>query len=251
MFHLYNKDDLMSKHEQSQEKFPLLSSPNITRHTKCLTWEMCEIIKRWRKYLLRAPPPPCLKPHLILFILPNKQRSHMGRQHVLQQQAVQVLPGLNLVLFCAILILKQEVLAEAGFILADRNTVRSEKTIKETVTWNYFHWSNNISNKKCDFSIWTWTCRDSICTFLFLIWFQFFNLGCEGQKWKRNETRTDLCNYLLCNDEHSDQEEGDIYAAHHLGVFYQPYRSQDWCIFYAVRTEHLLPFPCFIHKYSV
>lgn len=43
MFHLYNKDDLMSKHEQSQEKFPLLSSPNITRHTKCLTWEMCEI----------------------------------------------------------------------------------------------------------------------------------------------------------------------------------------------------------------
>lgn len=52
----------------------------------------------------------------------------MGRQHILQQQSVQVLPGLNLVLFCAILILEQEVLTEAGLVLGDGNTVRSEQT---------------------------------------------------------------------------------------------------------------------------
>lgn len=68
--------------------------------------------------------------HLVLFILPDKQRCHMGRQHVLQQQAVQVLPGLDLVLLRAVLILQQEVLAEAGLVLADKNTVsENEGTI--------------------------------------------------------------------------------------------------------------------------
>lgn len=38
----------------------------------------------------------------------------------------------------------------------------------------------------------------------------------------------------MCNDEHSDQEQGDVYAAHHLGVFHQPYPSQDAFIFSAV-----------------
>lgn len=49
--------------------------------------------------------------------------------------------------------------------------------------------------------------------------------------------RVELCIYLLCNDEHGDQKEGDIYAAHHLGVFHQPYGPQDRSILYAVRTE--------------
>lgn len=44
----------------------------------------------------------------------------MGRQHVLQQQAVQVLPGLDLILLRAVLVLEQEVLAEARLVLADR-----------------------------------------------------------------------------------------------------------------------------------
>lgn len=49
-------------------------------------------------------------------------------------------------------------------------------------------------------------------------------------------------NYLLCNDKHSEQEKGDIYAAHHLGVFHQPYQSQDGCIFYAVKTQQNIYF---------
>lgn len=52
---------------------------------------------------------------------------------------------------------------------------------------------------------------------------------------ERNKVKTD---YLLGNDEHSDQEEGDIYAAHHLGVFHQPNRPQDGCIFYAVKKKN-------------
>lgn len=44
----------------------------------------------------------------------------MGRQHVLQQQAVQVLSGLDLILLRAVLVLEQEVLAEARLVLADR-----------------------------------------------------------------------------------------------------------------------------------
>lgn len=62
-------------------------------------------------------------PHLVLLTLPYKQRCHVGRQHVLQQQAVQVLPGLDLVLLRAVLVLQQEVLAEAGLVLAGRNAV--------------------------------------------------------------------------------------------------------------------------------
>lgn len=50
-------------------------------------------------------PITTLQSHLILFILPNKKRCHVGGQNILQQQAVQVLSGLNLVLFCAILVL--------------------------------------------------------------------------------------------------------------------------------------------------
>lgn len=49
----------------------------------------------------------------------------MRWQHVLQQQAVQILPGLDLILLCAVLVLQQEVLAEAGLILGQRNIVRS------------------------------------------------------------------------------------------------------------------------------
>lgn len=37
----------------------------------------------------------------------------MGRQHVLQEQAIQVLPGLNLILLRTVLVLQKEVLAEA------------------------------------------------------------------------------------------------------------------------------------------
>ena len=48
----------------------------------------------------------------------------MRWQHVLQQQAVQILPGLDLILLCAVLVLQQEVLAEAGLILGQRNIVR-------------------------------------------------------------------------------------------------------------------------------
>lgn len=43
--------------------------------------------------------------------------------------------------------------------------------------------------------------------------------------------------YLLCNDEHSDQEEGDINAAHHLWMLDQPYGPQDGCILSPV-TSH-------------
>lgn len=45
-------------------------------------------------------------------------------------------------------------------------------------------------------------------------------------------------NYLLCNDEHSNQEEGDINAAHHLWMLDQPYGPQDGCIFSAVTKGH-------------
>lgn len=40
-------------------------------------------------------------------------------------------------------------------------------------------------------------------------------------------------NYLLGNDEHSNQEEGDVNAAHHLWMLDQPYGPQDGCIFFA------------------
>lgn len=43
--------------------------------------------------------------------------------------------------------------------------------------------------------------------------------------------------YLLWDDEHRDQEQGDVYAAHHLGVFHQPYPSQDGCIVSAVEQS--------------
>lgn len=44
--------------------------------------------------------------------------------------------------------------------------------------------------------------------------------------------------YLLCNDEHSNQEEGDINAAHHLWMLDQPYGLQDGCIFSTVTKTH-------------
>ena len=59
---------------------------------------------------------------------------------------------------------------------------------------------------------------------------------------KENKVQTD---YLLGNDEHRDQEEGDIYAAHHLGVFHQPNRPQDGFILYAVKTEQNIPLNAF------
>lgn len=51
----------------------------------------------------------------------------------------------------------------------------------------------------------------------------------------RSQQECKECCYLLCNDEHSNQEQGDVYAAHHLGVFHQPYPSQDGFIFSAVK----------------
>lgn len=57
--------------------------------------------------------------YLVLFVLADKQRCHVGRQHVLQQQAVQVLPGLDLILLRAVLVLQQEVLAEARLVLEE------------------------------------------------------------------------------------------------------------------------------------
>lgn len=44
--------------------------------------------------------------------------------------------------------------------------------------------------------------------------------------------------YLLCNDEHSNQEKGDINAAHPFWMLDQPYGPQDGCIFSAVTKGH-------------
>lgn len=44
---------------------------------------------------------------------------------------------------------------------------------------------------------------------------------------------------LLCNDEHSDQEEGDINAAHDLWMLDQPYRPQDGRIFSAGKEHYI------------
>lgn len=74
-----------------------------------------------------------VKRHLVLFVFPDKQPCYVGRQHVLQQQAVQVLPSLDLVLLCAVFVLKQEVLTEAGLVLSDTNIVRLEQTMRETM----------------------------------------------------------------------------------------------------------------------
>lgn len=71
-----------------------------------------------------------LLPHLVLLILPDKQRGHMCWKHVLKQQAVQILPGLDLILFDAIFILEQEVLARAGFILPK---TRRQENVQEDV----------------------------------------------------------------------------------------------------------------------
>lgn len=46
-----------------------------------------------------------LSSYLILFMLTHKQISHVCGQHVLQQQPVQVLPGLDLILLRVVLIL--------------------------------------------------------------------------------------------------------------------------------------------------
>lgn len=56
----------------------------------------------------------------------------MGGQHILEQQAVQVLPGLDLILLRAVLVLQQEVLAEARLVLADRRwrTEAGKETVK-------------------------------------------------------------------------------------------------------------------------
>ena len=55
----------------------------------------------------------------------------MRWQHVLQQQAVQVLPGLDLILLRAVLVLQQEVLTEAGLVLGKRDTVRLKLKTRE------------------------------------------------------------------------------------------------------------------------
>lgn len=48
---------------------------------------------------------------------------------------------------------------------------------------------------------------------------------------------TENKDYLLCNDEHGDQEECDVDAAHELRVFDQPEGPQDGRIFAAAGTQ--------------
>lgn len=57
----------------------------------------------------------------------------MGRQHVLQQQAVQVFSGLDLILLRAVLVLQQEVLAGAGLVLADTHTHTQKIKVDDVV----------------------------------------------------------------------------------------------------------------------
>lgn len=48
----------------------------------------------------------------------------------------------------------------------------------------------------------------------------------DGEE-RANKEEKGTCPDLLWDDEHGDQEQGDVYAAHHLRVFDQPQRSQD------------------------
>lgn len=57
--------------------------------------------------------------YFVLFIFPDEQSGHVSGQHVLQQQPVQVFPGLDLVLLRVVLVLEHKVLAEAGLVLAE------------------------------------------------------------------------------------------------------------------------------------
>ena len=58
----------------------------------------------------------------------------------------------------------------------------------------------------------------------------------KNSKEMKGETSKE-CDYLLWDDEHSDQEQGDVYAAHHLGVFHQPNPLQDSFIISAVKQS--------------
>lgn len=100
----------------------------------------------------------------------------MSRQHILQQQAVQVLPGLDLVLLRAVLVLQQEVLPEAVLVLRSRQR----------------------------------------------------EVRAEGRgRWDVLDVETGKDGYLLRYDEHCDQEESDVNAAHYLGVFQQSNAAYD------------------------
>lgn len=56
------------------------------------------------------------------------------------------------------------------------------------------------------------------------------------------DTNGRKCDYLLWDDEHSDQKQSDVDAAHHLGVFHQAYPFQDGLIICAVeQTRTSMP----------
>lgn len=74
--------------------------------------------------------------HLVLLVLSDKQCCHVGRQHIFQQQTVQVLPRLNLVLLRAVLVLELEVLPKAVVVLGGRPAVMLQNA---AVVWALMH----------------------------------------------------------------------------------------------------------------